>query len=206
MNAGGRRSRSPVENIVWANKRDLAEGEYTVIVNNFTKRENQDFGFEIEFDYLGDTKHFAYDKAVPNKGNITALKFKYTHANGVQILESIASSSASKEMWGIHTQGFVPVETIMKSPNFWDDKHTGNQHTFFMLKGCQNPLPARGFYNEFLRDDLTEHRKVFEVLASKLKAQPSDSQLSGLGFSSTQRNQALVRVSGSFDRLMKINF
>lgn len=91
----------------------------------------------------------------------------------------------------------------MLSPNFWDDKSIGNKHFFFMLDGCKNPDSVRGFYNEFLMQDLYPHRKTFEVLSAKMRCEPSDDQLSGLGFSSTQRNKLSVRVDG---RPYTINF
>ncbi len=75
-----------------------------------------------------------------------------------------------------------------------------------MLDGCNNPEKTRGFYNEHLSNSLTEHRKVFEVLGSKLKTDHSDTQLSGLGFSSTQHDQVVAKVKGSFNRMLKINF
>ena len=95
---------------------------------------------------------------------------------------------------------------MLNSPNFWDGQTKGNKHYFFMLEGCINPDDTRGFYNEYLRDELHEHRKVFEVLGSKLKAEHSTDQLSGLGFSSTQRNELVVKVTGSFNRTLKIKF
>ena len=85
-------------------------------------------------------------------------------------------------------------------------EETGNKHWFFILDGCLNPDAARGFYNEFLDEKLTEHRKVFEVLGSKMKVAESTEQLSGLGFSSTQKNSVLCKVTGSFTRTIKINF
>src|SRR5690606_21407108 len=94
---------------------------------------------------------------------------------------------------------FVKVNTLLLSPNYWDDQAAGNKHLFFILEGCANDEPARGIYNEFLRPELEKHRKVFEVLGNRTKCQPDGEQLSGLGFSFTQRNTATVRVKG--DRL-----
>jgi len=53
---------------------------------------------------------------------------------------------------------------------------------------------------------LTEHRKVFDVLADKMKCPVSNDQLSGLGFSSTVRNELICKVTGSFERIVKVKF
>lgn len=49
-----------------------------------------------------------------------------------------------------------------------------------MLDDCKNPEPVRGFFNEYLNSELTPHRKVFEVLADKMKTPYQEHQLSGL--------------------------
>ena len=206
MNAGGPKSRTPVENITWSNESKMQEGEYRIWVNQYTKRESKDVGFDAELEYRGNILSFHYPKAVPSGQNVVVARFKYTHAGGIEIIESLPSSQASKTVWEIPTQTFRKVSMIMHSPNHWDDRAVGNKHWFFILDGCKNDTPARGFFNEFLKQDLNEHRKVFEVLGSRMKAPESDEQLSGLGFSSTQRNEVLCRVSGSFNRVVKIMF
>jgi hypothetical protein len=47
---------------------------------------------------------------------------------------------------------------------------------------------------------------VFEIMAGKLKVAPSPTQVSGVGFSDTQSNALIVRVSGVIKRTLKINF
>jgi hypothetical protein len=92
----------------------------------------------------------------------------------------------------------------MLSPNYWEGNSIGNKHYFFMIDGCKNPDPVRGFFNEYLRPDLEkQHHRVFEALASKAKTEYSDNQLSGLGFSSTQRNELIVKVD---NKTFKIKF
>ena len=94
---------------------------------------------------------------------------------------------------------------IMLSPNYWDDQSgIGNRHVFFMLKGCVNDEGPNGFFNEYLRSDLIEHRKVFEALGSKMRVEPSNDQLSGIGFSTTQRNSVVVKVTGKVTRTLKV--
>jgi hypothetical protein len=91
---------------------------------------------------------------------------------------------------------------MMMSPNFWGESAVGNKHYFFMLDGCKNPVPTRGIYNEHLRSDLDKHRKVFEVLGNKTMCEPTDDQLSGVGFSSTRGDTVVVSVAGA--KLRKI--
>jgi hypothetical protein len=73
-----------------------------------------------------------------------------------------------------------------------------------MLEGCKNDDVARGFYNEFLRGDLDQHRKVIEIVGSKSKTQEDENQLSGLGFSDTIKTAITVRVTGKISRVMKV--
>ena len=80
----------------------------------------------------------------------------------------------------------------------------GNRHTFFMLQNCVNENNARGFYNEFLRDELTPHRKVLEMVGSKTRTEETVDQLSGVGFSSA-RQEVIVRVTGRTQRTLKVS-
>lgn len=202
MNAGGGNTRTPVENIFYGDKDKMKEGVYTLQVNQFSKRETKDIGFEVEMDFMGDIRRYSYPQAV--NGTITVAKFKYSHKNGIEFIASLPSTQSVKEVWGIPTQTFHKVNAVMLSPNYWDGFNTGNKHFFFMLDGCLNDGTARGFFNEFLSEELNVHRKVLEVVGSKMQTENSDKQLSGLGFSSTQRNELLVKVSGSFSRIVKV--
>ena len=66
---------------------------------------------------------------------------------------------------------------------------------FFILDGCVSDAATRGIYNEFLLPDLEKHRKVFEVLGNRTQCPPSTEQLSGVGFSSTNKDEVVVRVA-----------
>jgi hypothetical protein len=106
-------------------------------------------------------------------------------------------SGASGEKWGVSIGNPVKVNTIMLSPNHWENSgNTGNKHWFFILEGCKNPEPTRGIYNEFLSGKLEKHRKVFEILGDKTKCVPVEEQLSGVGFSSTRKDKVSVIADG----------
>ena len=47
---------------------------------------------------------------------------------------------------------------------------------------------------------------MLELVGSKLKTETAEHQLSGLGFSDTQRNHALIRVNGAVSRVIKVLF
>ena len=206
MNVNSRGSRNAVENVTWPNKCKMQEGGYHVYIHNYCRREKVDVGFDVEIEFDGNINTFHYGKPVNPGMKVTVAKFNYSHQNGVKFIESLPSTQAVKEIWSIPTQKFHKVSMIMNSPNHWNGECTGNKHWFFILDKCKNDKPARGLFNEFLRNELNEHRKVFEVLGSKMKAEPTDNQLSGLGFSSTQRNHVFCKVTGSFTRTIKINF
>jgi hypothetical protein len=204
-NGGNGMMAHPVENIFYRSLATMREGEYSLSVHNFSRR-SDGVGFEVEIDIGGQIHSIVYDKVVKNHETVKVAKLKYTKQDGVKLVESLPSTTAVKSVWGVDTNTFQPVDVVMMSPNHWDGEATGNKHYFFMLRGCRNDGKARGFFNEFLNNDLNQHRKVLEMVGSKMKTEESDHQLSGLGFSSTQKNSLLCRVKGSFTRVVKIVF
>ncbi|MDB2578776.1 hypothetical protein N9Y00_07025 [Tateyamaria sp.] len=195
MNVSNNGSREAVENVCWDN---LKDGEYKVLVHNFTKRESIDVGFELDCEFDGVPVKFHYPKAVKDKEKVKAVAFKVKGGKVVQMgmgNNAMTQGSVSQDKWGVRTETLVKVNTLVTSPNHWDEAHAiGNKHWFFILDGCRNPDPVRGIYNEFLRSDLEQHRKVFEILGDKTKCPVADDQLSGLGFSSTREAGAKVIV------------
>lgn len=195
----------PVENIAFNYPRD---GEYTVWVNQYSKRQNNDVGFTMQIASVGQVKEFNFPYPVSGDvkvGTFTVKNGEIVSVTGVD--ERIKADGISKEKWGINTEQFVPVQTVMYSPNYWDGNATGNKHWFFMLAGCKNPEPTRGIYNEFLLGHLDKHRKVFEVLGDKIKCPVADEQLSGVGFSSTIRATVTVLVKTErAQKLYNVNF
>ncbi len=206
MNVSDRDSLEPVENIAWADDQRIQEGVYRVFVENFNKRDMNASGFEVQMEIDGKMSLFSYDKPLRQKERVQVIEFNYSKDTGLTSINSLPSSTVIKEVWGIETQQWSKVSTIMLSPNHWNGEQNGNKHWFFMLDKCVNPDKARGFYNEFLMNDLRDHRKVLELLSSKMKTEITDKQLSGVGFSSTQENSVLVKVSGKINRVVKVTF
>jgi hypothetical protein len=209
MNVCGDR-RDAVENVIFNTKDRMTDGQYTVIVHNFNKRENIDLGFNIEIENNGEILTFADSKAVPHKAQVRVCTFRYTKDKGVHgVVSNVTSDSKappSKQVWNLNTNKFHKATHILNSPNHWGGNEKGNLHHFFILNNCKNPDQPRGFFNEYLRHELQEHRKVFEVLGSKLKVPASDQQLSGLGFSSTQQADVVARVKGDKEQIVRIIF
>lgn len=198
MNAGSGKTRDAVENIIWTDPSRLRPGDYVVRVHNFYKRESIDFGFEMEIEINGELHKFQYGKVVLSKEYIEVARIHVDGQRNISMTPTIKEGSTSFKStneWGIDTMKFQKVSCIMFSPNHWEGNAIGNKHLFFMIDGCKNPDPVRGFFNEYLRADLEkEHRRVFEALGSRAKAEYSDDQLSGLGFSSTSHNDVVVKV------------
>ncbi len=194
MNVFAHSSRTPVENLSWSRPQD---GSYRIRVNQFNRRETVDVGFTIELENAGSITQYSYPKVVSGYVPVIDFTVKNRKVTDIKVHPNITGQGIQQHKWGIATEQFVKVRTVLNSPNHWDGNRTGNKHVFFILDGCQNDEPARGIYNEFLRPELEPHRKVFEILGNKTKCEVTSDQLSGLGFSSTKRESVLIRVSTS---------
>jgi hypothetical protein len=193
-----------VENIVYTDLKRMPEGDYEFKVHNYSERGGSGFTAEIEFD--GKVYSYNYPKKIRESHYVAVATVNFTRKGGLTLQTALPHSETVKEVWGVKTQNFQKVNMVMNSPNHWDGNEIGNKHWFFIIEGCKQEGASRGIFNEFLSQDLNEHRKVFEVLGSKMKTDKSDNQLSGLGFSSTQRNSVYLKVKGTFERTIKVNF
>jgi len=195
-----------VENITWTDIDKMEEGIYQFLVHNYNHRGGRD-GFSAEIEYNGQIYSYEYPHELKHKEKVLVAKLKFDKKEGITFIESLNSSLSSKKIWNVNTNHFTKVNICMFSPNYWDDQDKiGNKHYFFILDGCKNETNPRGFFNEFLSKELTSHKKVFEALGSKMRVKNSDNQLSGVGFSSTQRNSIVAKVEGAVSRIIKIIF
>ena len=199
-------SRVAVENIVFTDLDKMPDTTYELSVHNFTNRTNS-HGFTAEVYFEGKT--FCFDHTASMRGNQTVPVATFCKKDGkFTLVSGNPVSETSVEVYGIKSKEFHKVSLLMNSPNYWDcvANPKGNKHWFFILENCINEEPVRGLYNEFLLDALQPDRKVFETLGAQLKVPFSENQLSGLGFSETQNNTVVVKVSGEINRLFNVKF
>ena len=195
---------APVENIYWTHRSQIKNGRYEIQVHNYTKRSTANPGFEVEVEVMGKLYTFEEPKDVRQDARFT-IGFIVVKGDSITV-EGMKAGGSTKEQWEIKTEEWTPVDLITRSPNFWNDQKVGHEHVFFMLKGCKNEEGTRGFYNEYLRDELVPHRKVFEVVSAQMKVPANENQLSGLGFSVTKRDEMQVRVKGAINRVLNVKF
>jgi len=181
--------KTAVENITWLNMEDLQDGTYSFYVHNFAGTNRKGFRAEVEID--GEVHSYEYNKSVRSNADVDVARVTLKDGK-FTIINCLDSSVLSKEVWGIKTQELVKVNSIMYSPNFWNNNKIGQKHTFFMLDGCTNPNEIRGLFNEHLNPKYRSIRKSIDMLSSMVKCKQTDNQISGIGVGS--RRDVLILV------------
>lgn len=177
---------NPVENIYWGDINHLKDGEYRVAVNNYMQRSERKQGFKLQMEVLGEIVTYSYPDndlrsvttmlKITKKGN----NIEVTYENPKLIKSNVSGNK------------FIDIKNVIKSPNTWEGEVIGNEHIIFLADDVEVKFSVRGFYNEQLNSRLEEHRKVTEILGSKLKIDPvefeSPDTVKGYGISTTTSN------------------
>lgn len=192
-----------VENITWVDKSKMKDGKYRFFNRNYDHRSN--FGFRAEVEFEGESFTYEFQGNAQGDINVATVTLKngqFTIEHHLPVIDSV-----SKNLYGLPTNAFHKVNLICLSPNHWEGQ-IGNKHYFFMLEGAKSPNSIRSFHNENLRAELLEFKREMEILGLTRQIESTDGQLSGLGFNahSTNREELVVKVTGSFKRTLKILF
>ena len=191
-----------VENIFWSG--NFRDGVYSMRIHNFNGKHFKNCKAEIFIN--GESYQYFVPEFFSGYCDIASVHIRGGEVERIEHSKYLVDSNAvSSNLYGLETNQFHKVNLICLSPNHWD-KPVGNKHYFFMLDDCRAPDDIRGFHNENLIPELLDHRKVMEVLANSMKVRTTDGQLSGLGFDATVRDELIVRLKGTHNRVIKIQF
>jgi hypothetical protein len=196
----------PVENITFPSLAKMPEGVYTCVIHNWSFRGTGGKG-KAEIAFGGETYQYIYPATKHHQwvpiAEVTLKDGKFSIEHKIEPIEGFATQ---KEIYGIETNQFHKVNLVCLSPNHWEGNNVGNKHYFFMLEGCKSPISIRSFHAENLLPELAKHRKVLEVLGNTTMIEPTEKQLSGLGFNATVRDELVVKLQGTHKRIVKIKF
>ena len=195
----------PVENITFPDLKRMPAGKYICRIHNWQLRGTTTGGGTAEIEFAGHVYEYEYPRLGHHEWVTVA---EVTLDKGVFTIEHKLPCKAetSQELWGMQTNNFHKVNLICLSPNHWGEQGVGNKHYFFMLENAVSDTEIRGFHNENLLPDLLLHRKVMEVLGTQSMIPSTPGQLSGVGFNSTVKDEVILKLTGSFNRVIKVKF
>lgn len=206
MNVSGETTK-PVENIRWVN--GAPNGTYKFYVHNYTNRKDYN-PFKVELEVGGQIYTFQSDS---NRAGERIDAFHFDYHNGTVTNMRTQESPVTvdnAEAWGVEMNQFKEVKAVTYSPNLW----TGNNdnsgtHVFFLMDGVQDKSEGkgRGFFNEMLKPELREIRRVLELYTKNSPIQnPDDATACGVGYSKDSEWGLTLRVTeGSSTRMIKID-
>ena len=193
-----------IENIQFKEKDQMIPGDYLFRVHQYTYRGGND-GFKAEIEFDGRVFNFNYPMRLVQDEYVDVAKVTLDSDGNFTLKSFLDEQVSSTKEWNLQYNSFIPVSLICYSPNYWGDNAVGNKHIFFILKDCLNDGRPNPWFNEYLIIELRDHRKVTEALASIAKVEKTDEQLSGIGFSFTQKNRVTLKVkSANIERVFNV--
>lgn len=198
------KNKPAVENIQFKDRHQMVPGQYRFRVHQYTYR-GGDNGFKAEIEFDGKVFNFNYPMRLAQDEYVNVARVIVDEDYNFKMESFLDNQTSSVNEWNLIYNSFVPVSLICYSPNYWGDNAVGNKHVFFILKDCLNDGRPNPWFNEYLVSELRDHRKVTEALATIAKVEESDEQLSGIGFSFTQKNKVTLKVkSENIERVFNV--
>ena len=192
-----------VENIQYKDRKKMQDGDYLFRVNQYAYR-GGDNGFEAEIEFDGKLYSFNYPHRIAQGKYVDVAYVTLKDGKFELTPKEVQPEKDNKTVWGVKMNDFIPVRLMCYSPNYWNN-NVGHQHIFFMLQDCVTDDSPNAWYNEFLNNELNENGQVMEALGNEVSVEPTENQLSGMGFSLTKREDIIVKtiVSGE-EKIFKI--
>ncbi len=188
-----------IENITWDKK--IPDGNYTFFVRNFDGGRNN--GFKVEIEFGGTIFNYHYKNNVSSDIQVATITVE---KGNISIKHHLEETNSNKKIWNVETNQFHKVNLLCTSPNYWGDNNIGTKEYFFMLQDCKADEAMRSFHPDQLNSELMSVRKAIDLLGNYKMVEPSNKQLSGLGFNSTVRDEIIVKLKGTHQRVIKIIF
>lgn len=190
-----------VENIVYGDVTKMPNGLYKFFVKQYADRSSK--GFSAEIAVNGEVYSYYYNRPVYGEVHVATVTLK----EGVFSIEHhLTPTVLENKTWGVESGSFHKVSLVCLSPNYWGNNNIGNKHYFFMLDGCKPDTTLRTFHNEYLNGELLKFRKEMEVLGSVCTAEGKQNGMAGLGFNATVRDSVILKLKGTHNRVVKVNF
>ncbi len=197
-----------VENITYSDISKMPNGEYRLFVYNYSGNRIQT-AFNAEIEIEGELTTLlvkASAKRTVEIGKLKSLNGEITFIPDTNDCNIGESKSVSKNVWNLDSNEFHKVNLVCLTPNHWGENNIGNKHYLFMLDNCKSDLALRSFHTENLNADLLQHRKVMEVLGTTTMLEPTNTQLCGLGFNASVKDEIILKLQGTHKRMIKVKF
>ena len=191
-----------VENITFPSLSRMTEGVYKLFIRQFSARGSKGFKAEIEFN--DELYSYTYDKPVQEDIQIAEVTLKNGVFTIVHKLPVVDGIGVVKTIYNLETNQFHKVNLICLSPNYWGESNVGIKHYMFMLQNCKTDVPSVSFHTEDLLPELAKNNAAMRDLAYMTMIEPTNKQLAGLGFNSTVKDEIILKLTGSFKRVVKI--